>query len=235
MNALVVLVGCEYDENLGLIARAMKNFGLSELLLVKPKADKDSDKAKSRAMHALDVLRKASIHASLESALKKADFSIATTGIASKSTGKGRKALTPKKLAEKFCHTDAKLAIVFGRESNGLTNNEIEKCDFIVSIPASTEYPILNISHACTVIFYELFKAKSKSLFKTATRNTKNAAIKKFEELALANQRIKNKKAVMNSFKHVIARAPATEKELKAITGVLSESLKKIKKESQHQ
>ncbi len=57
MQAIVVLVGCEYDENLGLVARAMKNFGLKKLRLVNPKAEKGSEKAASRAMHAKEILK----------------------------------------------------------------------------------------------------------------------------------------------------------------------------------
>lgn len=235
METAIVLVECTYPENLGLAARAMKNFGLKKLFLVNPLADKESDKAKSRAMHAQDLLKNASIHSSLESALAKTDFSIATTAFSSQSKGKGRKALTPKQLAEKFSDSNAKIALVFGREPNGLTNEEIQKCDFIVSIPTNKKYPVLNLSHACSILFYELFQStgKRKKLFKTAGKKHKQAAIQKFRELAQANPRIRNKQRVTNSFKHLISRAPVTEKELKAITGVIAESLKKIKKDCQ--
>ena len=230
MRAIVVLVECEYEENLGLIARAMKNFGLGQLLLVRPKADRDSGRAESRAMHAKEILRSAAIHPSLKSALRSADFSAATTSVSSERAGKGRKAITPKALAERFKGSSARLALVFGRESSGLTNKELEECDFVVSIPAHGDYPALNVSHAAAVLFYELSGNGKKQLFKTAGKPTKNAVIRKFSQLAAANQRIRDRKTVTESFRRIVSRAPATEKELRAITGVISESLKKIKK-----
>jgi TrmH family RNA methyltransferase len=228
MKVLVVLVGCEYDENLGLVARAMKNFGLKSLALVEPKADKASDKAISRAMHAKEILKKAKAFGSLEEALKGVDFAVATTARASKNEGSGRKALSLELFAEKYRQSNAKIAIVFGRESNGLTNSEIDKCDFIVSIPASKAYPVLNLSHAAVLTFYELFRKKPKTLFNAAGKETKSSVIELFADLADATGKIRNKKAVVNSFKHLLGRAPATDKEVRAIAAVLSESLKKL-------
>ncbi|MCX6802473.1 MAG: RNA methyltransferase [Candidatus Diapherotrites archaeon] len=228
MKVRVVLVGCEYDENLGLVARAMKNFGLTDLALVKPEADKSSDKAISRAMHAKETLKKAKSFGSLEDALKGMDFAVATTARSSKNAGSGRKAISPELLAEKYRDSGAKIAIVFGRESNGLTNSEIEKCDFIVSIPASKAYPVLNLSHAAVLVFYELFREKPKTLFNVAGKETKSAVTMLFADLADATGRIRNKKAVVGAFRHLLARAPATDKEVRAVAAVLSESLKKI-------
>ncbi|MEM0360521.1 MAG: RNA methyltransferase [Candidatus Diapherotrites archaeon] len=230
MQAIVVLVGCEYEENLGLVARAMKNFGLKKLVLVSPKADKESEKALSRAMHAREILKRAKIFESLEKALALADVSVATTSKTSKSPGCKRKAVSPEFLAEKYSGTKAKIALVFGRESIGLSNSEIEKCDFVVSIPASKKNPVLNVSHAAAIVFYELFRKKPKKLFYVAGRRTRIATISVFSELAESTGKIRDLKAVVNSFKHVVSRSPATEKELRAIIAVLSESLKKIKK-----
>jgi len=230
MKAVVVLAGCEYEENMGMVSRAMKNFGLSELRLVSPKAAKNSGKARSRAMHAQDVLRKAKTYRSLGSALKGADYSIAATAVTSKRAGGKRKALSPEQLSARFRDTNATLALVFGRESTGLSNREIDECDFIVTIPTSRKYSSMNLSHACAVLLYELFGKKGRPLFKAAKGSTKGAAVKKFGELAEALPAIRDKKEVSSSFKHIVSRAPATEKELNAVTGVLAESLKKIKK-----
>ncbi|MFH1234961.1 MAG: TrmJ/YjtD family RNA methyltransferase [Candidatus Diapherotrites archaeon] len=228
MKVLVVLVGCEYGENLGLVARAMKNFGLKSLALVEPKVDKAGDSAVSRAMHAKEILKKARVFGSLDEALKGVDFAVATTARSSKNEGSGRKAVSLELFAEKYRQSNAKIAIVFGRESNGLTNSEIGKCDFIVSIPASREYGVLNLSHAAALVFYELFGKKPKTPFNAAGKETKDAVILLFADLADATGRIRNKKAVVGSFKHLLGRAPATDKEVRAIAAVLSESLKKL-------
>ena len=230
MDAFVVLAGCEYEENLGMVCRAMKNFGLSDLRLVNPKAGKDSGKARSRAMHAQDVLHSAKKCRSLESALKGADYSVAATAVSSSRAGGRRKALTPEQLSAKFRNTNARLALVFGRESSGLSNREIDECDLIVTIPTSGKYSSMNLSHASAVLLYELFGKKSAPLFNAACGKTKGAATRRFSELAGILPSIRDKKEVSDSFKHIVSRAPATEKELKAVTGVLAESLKKIKK-----
>jgi len=232
MKAAIVLVECEYNENLGMIARAMKNFEQTELLLVRPIADKESNTTKSRAMHAKDTLKKAKKFNSLKAALKKSTYSAAFTARPAKGEHKGKKALSLKEFTKTFTKSNASIALVFGRESSGLTKEEINKCDFTVSIPTNKKYSSLNISHAITIALYSLYSEKPRKLFETATKTTKKTAIKKFTELANANPKIRNKKSVSKSFQSIISRTPATETELKGITGVLSESLKKLKKKT---
>lgn len=229
MRPIVILVEPEYEENIGLIARAAKNFGLTDLWLVNPKANYLSDKAISRAMHARDLLENARLFESLENALCCADFSAATTAIASKDKKIARNAITPKQLAENFRGTNATLAIVFGRESSGLTNKEIEQCDFIVNIPSSRIYRTLNVSHAAAIILYELFTCKQRRSFAVADKNTKQIMVKLFEQLAKELKAIRNKKATVASFKHLVSRAPITKREANAVIAVLSELSKKLK------
>jgi TrmH family RNA methyltransferase len=228
MRAIIVLVEPEYEENIGLIARVTKNFGFKELWLVNPKANHTSDKAISRAMHASELLKNARIFSSLEEALRKADFSAATTAIASKDKNIERNAITPRALAKNFKDTDAKLAIVFGRESCGLTNAELAMCDFIVNIPSSREYRTLNISHAVAIILYELFMASSSRTIAVADQRTKETMVKLFEGLTKRLKHIRNKKATTASFKHLVSRAPITKREANAIIAVLSELEKEL-------
>lgn len=229
MQPIVILVEPEYEENIGLIARVAKNFKLAELWLVKPKANYLGEKAISRAMHARDLLESAKRFNSLEDALANVDFSAATTAIASKDKKIVRNAITPRQLAENFEGTEAKLGIVFGRESSGLTNKEIEQCDFIVNIPSSRIYRTLNISHAVAIILYELFMCKQRPSFAVADKNTKQIMVKLFEQLANSLKAIRNKKATVASFKHLVSRAPITKREANAIIAVLSELSKRLK------
>ncbi|MEM4663039.1 MAG: RNA methyltransferase [Candidatus Diapherotrites archaeon] len=233
MQLKVILVEPEYSENIGYIARAMKNFGFKDLLLVNPKANINSPGAISRAMHALDVLKASKICNSLEEALQDADYSAATTAISCKDKKIERNAITPKTLAERFSISDKRLAVVFGRESRGLTNEEISKCDFVVNIPSSPEYRALTISHAAAIIFYEFFIAKRKKTnktFETADANTKNTLIKIFERLSLNLSRVRNKEVTVKSFKHLISRAPITRREANAIIAVLGELEKELQR-----
>ncbi len=231
MKPVIILSGIEYNENLGLIARVSKNFNCNSICLVKPAADKSSGTAKSRAMHAKDLLRKSKEFNSLSEALAKVDYSVAATAVPSKGKGKTKKALLLSELPEKF-PGKTKVGIVFGCESNGLSNKETEQCDFSMTIPANKSYPTLNLSHAVAVTLYGLSRKPQKSGLEPASALSRKAAIKIFSSLANNSRRTKRKKRVIDCFRHVISRGPATEKELQSITGVLSESLKNIKKKS---
>jgi len=221
MHLSVVLVEPIYSENIGLIARAMKNFNVNDLRLVKPKANHLSIKAKSRAMHASEILFKAKTFESLNSALKDFDLTIATTAKTTKSEKHYRKALTLKQLIKIYANSNKKIALVFGRETIGLTNNELIECDLIVRIPSSKEYKTLNLSHAVAIMLYEFFCAKKTHEIKLAEKNTRKQAIKCFDLLTERITGIKNKKATAYAFKQLISRAIITEKELKAILAVL--------------
>ncbi len=229
MRLTVILLEPEYDENMGLVARAMKNFGFSRLVLVKPKTSPESGKAKSRAMHAVELLQNAKTLGSLEEALALVDFSAATTAVSTRGEKMSRNALTPEELAERFAGTSAELGVVFGRESTGLSNEEISQCDFVVSIPSSHAYKTLNVSHAAAIILARLFSARSSVRIKTASAAEKNSLVSSFERMLDASEKIRNRRAVLGSFRALLARAPLTKKEASALTGVFAETAQKIK------
>ena len=150
----VVLVEPGNSGNVGAVARVMANFGLSNLILVNPKCNHKSQTARNRAKWAQDVLQKAKVVKSLSS-IKSA--LVATTARLGTDYNIPRSPITPEKLP-KIIQKNA--AIVFGRESAGLTNEEISKCDFVVTIPTSKKYPVMNLSHSVGVVLYELAKNK---------------------------------------------------------------------------
>ncbi|MEG3224338.1 MAG: RNA methyltransferase [Methanobacteriales archaeon Met13] len=153
----VVFVEPESPGNVGFMARAMKNFGLNRLVLINP--CHIGEEAQYHAMHAQDVLENCKTYPSLSQFLEETgiDFKVGTTGTAGGSYNVHRIAVTPEKLADSI-NLDSKVALIFGREGDGLTNHEIDLCDVVVTIPTSNDYPIMNISHAAAVIFYELYK-----------------------------------------------------------------------------
>jgi len=152
----VLLLGVEHPGNLGAIARAMKNFGLSDLVLISPKCDPADIVAKNRAKWANDILERARV--TDIDVLGEFDLVVGTTGKNGDDFNLPRSPLTPEQLREKLAETDddARVALLFGREGNGLINAELKLCDFVVTIPTSPEYPSLNLSHAVAVILYEL-------------------------------------------------------------------------------
>ena len=152
----VVLVEPLNDGNIGAIARAMKNFGLDDLVLVRPCAV--GEEATKRAMHGIDVLKSARTVSTEEEALRSVDFVAATSGIDTVNEKKfPRISMTPRAFAEKVKDVEGRIALLFGREDFGLDNELVNESDFLVTIPAVPKYPILNVSHAATIVFYELF------------------------------------------------------------------------------
>lgn len=153
----IILIEPEKSGNLGAVCRVMKNFGFAELVLVNPKCNPKSQEAKNRTKHAQDILRKVRV----VSKMPKLDYIIGTTAKLGTDYNMARLPLTPKQLADKLVNLPkkTKIGLVFGREGDGLTNAEIMKCDLVVTIPSSMEYPTLNLSHSVAVVLYELFVA----------------------------------------------------------------------------
>jgi len=153
----VVLLGVEHPGNLGAVCRAMKNFGFFELLLIDPQCSPTDTDAKNRAKWANDVLETARTEHSLD-ALKEFDLVIGTTGKISDDYNLPRTPLFPAQLAQKLSEADddARIALVFGRESDGMMNHELLQCDFTVTIPTHRKYPSLNLSHAVAVVLYAI-------------------------------------------------------------------------------
>jgi tRNA/rRNA methyltransferase len=153
----VVFVEPESPGNIGFLARAMKNFGLSKLVLINPCPLEEE--TYYHAMHAEDLIEDRMVYDSLEQFIQKEkiDFMVGTTGVAGGSYNLPRIAVNPEQLAESM-KVKGKIALIFGREGNGLSNDEISLCDLLVNIPTHESYPIMNISHAAAIIFYEIYK-----------------------------------------------------------------------------
>src|SRR5439155_23536632 len=152
----IVLVEAKNEGNVGAVARAMKNFDASDLVLVNPCPL--GIEARQRAMHGVDILESARVFPDLASALKDADLIVGTSGIDTESEKRfPRIAIGPRDLAIKVHDVQGTIALLFGREDFGLLDEELRQCDLLVKVPASTGYPILNLSHAATILLYELF------------------------------------------------------------------------------
>jgi len=216
----IVLIEPELSENVGFTARAMKNFGLKNLVLIDPKCS--LDKAIKTAKHAKDVLKKAKVEK--KSYLNKFDYLIGTTSKLGTDYNIPRSPLTPEQLAEKIKDKKNKIAVLFGRESVGLSNKEILKCDFVVTIPASKKYSALNISHAAAIVFYELFKLKkekSNSHIVAAAKKEKDVLFKEINKvLERVEFSTKEKKETQKKvWKRVIGKAFLTKREIFALIG----------------
>jgi TrmH family RNA methyltransferase len=160
-NINIVLVGTTHPGNIGAVARAMKNMNMTNLRLVAPKIFPSAD-ATSRASGADDLLAKAKVCESLREAI--ADCQV-VFGASARARTISWPELSPRQCAAEIFenHHEDKIAIVFGREHSGLTNEELDMCRYLLHIPCNPEFSSLNLAAAVQVVCYELFVASGGS------------------------------------------------------------------------
>ena len=153
-NIRIVLVETTHPGNIGATARAMKNMGMSRLFLVKPHRFPSHD-ATARAAGADDVLMQAQICESLDQALEGCSLAF---GASARSRSIPWPQLDPRQAASRAMTASAggEVAFVFGREHAGLTNLELDRCNYLVTIPTNPEFASLNVAAAVQVLSYEL-------------------------------------------------------------------------------
>jgi len=166
----VVLVKPEHSGNIGSVARVMENFDFENLVIFNPIENVDkilSYETQGFAMHGKNILFDAKIievknqenHISeFKQFMKNFDYIIATTAQGKNYSNIRRLAIFPEDLTLPISVKPLKMAILFGKESRGLTNEEIDLADILLRIPTNSDYSSLNLSHACGIILYEIFK-----------------------------------------------------------------------------
>lgn len=228
----IVLVEPENQGNIGAIARLIANFEFEKLILINPKC-KIEEEAYNRAKHAQKILKKAKI--SDFSKLKKFDYLIGTTAKLGSDYNIPRCPVTPEQLAEKISKLEkkTKIAILFGREGTGLTNEELKMCDFTVTIPGSKNYPTLNLSHAVGIILYELFKKLSgdkrtehiKSVSKREKDQIEKMFIEVLDKMTFSTPEKKETQKIV--WKKIFGKSFLTKREAFAVMGFLKKLVKK--------
>ncbi len=227
----VVLVEPKNEGNVGAVARAMKNFGAEELVLVNPCPL--GPEARQRAMHGIDILEAARVLREFETAVKGADLLVGTSGIDTASEKRfARIAMSPRDFAGRVAKTDGRVALLFGREDFGLLDQELRRCDLLITIPASEDYPILNLSHAATILLYELFAAKA---IGPGTRKASGVEKEKLHEAFAALLEATDYPAHLGGrtrimFRRLMGRAVPTKWEFHALMGVIQRATKRIRR-----
>lgn len=147
----VTVVGAEYPVNLGYTARLMKNFGVGRLYLVDPKCDMRA--ASVYASHGSDILDRAEV-VTLAKVRKTHDFLLATTAIrARRGANVSRTTVRPEEAVARITASE-RASMVFGRDTTGLTNEELALCDLVTTVDTRTDYKTLNVSHAAAILLY---------------------------------------------------------------------------------
>ena len=230
-NIYIVFVECETPGNIGFLARTMANFGLKNLVLINPPTL--TNEAYYQATHGKYIVENAKIYPSLDDFYQsqRIDFKVASTGMAGGSYNLSRIPIRPEELG-KSMNVSNKIAILFGREGDGLSNKEIGDCDICVSIPTDPTYPIMNISHAAAIIFYELFKNKHDYGVEGLNESgdlEKKYLVKDMEELIDCLDIPDHKKRNgLKTFNNIVSRAFITGREIYTLKGILRRLKNKI-------
>jgi len=155
----IILVHPQLGENIGMVARAMANFGLAELRLVNPRDGWPSEKAISAASKADHVIEAAKVYSSLEAAIADLEFVYATTARDRYGYKEVRSPVVASADLRARFRAGEKTGILFGRERTGLTNEEIALADELVTFPVNPAFASLNLAQAVLLMSYEWMKS----------------------------------------------------------------------------
>lgn len=224
----IVLVEPQSPGNVGMVCRAMKNMGLTDLRIVKG-CPIDHPEAYKFAVSARDLLQQARIFPSLPEALADTELSVATT----RRHGKYRQEIhTPREIVRKISDhlSGNRAALVFGREDNGLTTEELSCCRWLATIPTDDDYGSLNLAQAVLLFCYELstgFGAALDAVPERSLASTGNLEVlythmeRTFLRIGFLNPQ--NPAHIMRTMRRIFARAELDEREVSILRGLMTQ------------
>ncbi len=231
----VVLVATSHPGNIGSTARAMKTMGLNSLYLVSPKSFPDY-KAREMAAGADDLLETAVVTETLDEALVGCQLILATSA---RPRGLSLPGLIPSSSAELVSKQaeSTQIAIVFGREHAGLTNEELLKCHYHIHIPSNPEYSSLNLSQAVQIVAYELRMKLLAPKAEVALRSDEYATADEIEQfyehlkevfIEIKFLREANPRRLMQRVRRLFNRVNLEKMEVSILRGMLSQVQKSL-------
>ena len=230
----IILVEPQLGENIGMVARAMANFGLAELRLVKPRDGWPSDKARAAASRADHVIDAAVVYEDLRSALADLNFVYATTARQRDGFKEVRGPVEAGRALRGRAQAGEKTGIMFGRERFGLYNEEVALADEIVTFPINPEYASLNIAQAVLLMSYEWMKAGLANETDTAfaapaatpaEKHHVHGLLDHLEQALDARGYFRpaaKKPKMIDNLRAVLTRPAFTEAEIKVLRGVVA-------------
>ncbi len=210
-----VLVAPKTPGNIGAVARCLANFNGEELVLVNPRCDITS-RSYSRARKGEGFLDDVRIEQSLR-ALSDYEALLATTGILGGPGNLRRTPVASDEIGDAVPAGESTVGLVFGREDLGLNNEEIEACDHVVHVPASSRYPVMNLSHAAAVVLYEAYLAV-KDLDEGGrhpSRDEKEAFLAVVRDVLgdVADESVTNEEEIVLAMKRLLTRSDVSQVE----------------------
>lgn len=229
MAIRIVLVGTTHPGNIGAVARAMKNMGLWDLALVAPRYFPHAD-ATARASGAEDLLDAAAVTDSLADALKDCHF---VAGASARARTIDWPVLAPRECAERLVaeneHGD--VAVVFGPEKSGLTNEDLDRCQVLLSIPCDPAFSSLNLAMAVQIACYELRLARTGQPVTPPPRDVPLAKSEDLERFYVHLEQVltasgfldpDNPRFLMRRLRRLFARAEPDQNEINILRGILA-------------
>jgi tRNA/rRNA methyltransferase len=229
---VIVLVEPQLGENIGAAARAMANFGLSRLRIVNPRQSWPNDKARMMATGGTRILDGAELYDTLEGAIADCNFVLATTA---RAHDQAKPVIGPAAAAALIApRIDAgeRIAILFGRERNGLENDEVALADRIVTLPVNPAFASLNLAQAVVIVAYEWFKLRSGATLPFAMPEKSAAAPKEqllafFASLERELEKVEffrppDKRETMQiNLRNIVTRMKPTRQDIQTLHGVI--------------
>jgi tRNA/rRNA methyltransferase len=240
MKVTIVLVAPETSGNVGAVARVMANFNATKLILVNPKCDYLNKTALDRASHAKSILKKAKViknndFKKVEKQIRKfGNHIIATTSKLANDYNILRNVEYLNDISERIVQKDSNLVILFGRESCGLTNEELEMADFAITIPSADKYPVLNLSHSVAVCLYEIYKTdNNKKIIESKPKQAQKAEVAQLNKLInltidkMTFVREGQDRTLRLVWKKLLSKLMLSRREAFALIGYFKKSLKR--------
>jgi len=237
-NIRIVMVHTSHPGNIGAAARAMKNMSIGELYLVSPE-DFPSTESSLRATHAVDIVNQAVVTETLQEAIADCQLVIGTSA---RERTLNWEVEDPHAMANTALTASEQgpVAIVFGRERTGLTNEELALCHRLVHIPTNPECSSLNVAAAVQVICYELYKTSQQGDIEKVEKREGDDRVATAEQLETYHQHLRqvmtdieffgsnNPEKVLRRLQMFINRAKPSRRELNILHGILTATQRKL-------
>lgn len=222
-NIAIILHKPRYSENIGAAARAMCNMGFSDLIVVDPENLNETNAFKLATHVAASIVENISVYKELRDALAPFNYVVGTTA---RLGGQRLLIQTPSQIASKLVEISRKnrIAIVFGPEDRGLTNQDLQLCHHLINIPTA-EFTSLNLAQAVMIVCYELYNTgqnSQKSRPRLATRHELEGMYDQLKEILVRINYInpENPDYWMNKLRLFFNRLPLRGREVSIIRGI---------------
>ena len=227
-NPSIILVRPQLPENIGMVARVMNNFGLKDLVLVSPRDTWLNSKSINAAKKANKIIKNIKVYDDLEIALSNFTYVVATTN---RVRYLEKNSTNDFKLIKKKITVNKKIAILFGPENSGLSNEDLKLSDIIFTIETSSKSNSLNLSHAVAILCYKFFELNNLKFTNSTTIEKDNISkhqLSKFLSYLFENLEkkkfftpIEKKESMQNNIYSIFTKIPLTKKELQTLWGII--------------